>query len=616
MVKSLFGTLLRHYLLWMVLFAAGRLIFLLWNREEIGDSDFSEVLLSFFYSLYLDTAMACYLLSIPFLHLLITAISQKAVMYQVMRWTHAILFYLFFVMTISELSIYDEWHTKLNYKALWFFGNPSEVFNTASAWQIISSLGGSFLLTIVTLIVYRKIVLRHNMPDRKPYWLLAVYTLTIPVVLAVGIRGGFQTIPINIADAYYSKNNFLNTVSVNSMFNLASSCIENSKAGEPLKLFPDEENNKYFAEIMTAEKDTTLRVFRDDKPNIVLVVLEGWSADMIASCNGYADVTPVFDSLCNQGILFTQCYASGSLSDQGMAAVFSAFPAQSKTSIITQPDKYEHLPCLNKNLKAAGYSTSFIFGGQLSYGNIRSYMYFNEFDKIIEGEDFDASVPQGKLGAHDEYLYQKQIAELKTTKEPFFASMFTLSTHGPYDYEKRKDLGWGDKERDYVNSVHYADACIGEFISAARKEKWFDRTVFIFVSDHSHNSPKNFSFNEPAYRRIPLLFCGPAIDSLYRGMKMDFIASQTDLAATLLGQLNLKSDEFIYSKNLFNPFAKRHAYYAYEQGAAWIEDNGYVVWNYDNTVPYRNFSNPSDSTQLIKRAQTFTQKVTTQYARY
>jgi phosphoglycerol transferase MdoB-like AlkP superfamily enzyme len=371
---------------------------------------------------------------------------------------------------------------------------------------------------------------------------------------------------------------------------------------------------QFFQSEITPAKDTTLHVLSINKPNIVLVVLEGWSADMIQSCGGFEGVTPVFDSLCTEGILFTQCYASGSLSDQGMAAVFSAFPAQSKTSIITQPDKYVHLPCLNKNLKAAGYATSFMFGGQLSYGNIRSYMYFNEFDRIIEEEDFDESVPKGKLGVHDEYLYPRQIAELKTTREPFFASMFTLSTHGPYDFDLKKDLGWGDKERDYVNSIHYADNSIGEFIRNAKNEKWFKNTLFIFVSDHSHNSPKNFSFNEPAYRRIPLLFCGPAIDSLYRGMKMDFTASQTDVAATLLNQLDLKSSEFIYSKNLFNPFAKGHAYYSYEHGAAWIEGDDYVVWNYDNSIAFSEVKSPSDSVRLIQNAQMFAQKVTTQYA--
>lgn len=614
MYKNLFGTFIRHYVLWILLFALGRLIFLIWNREEIGDSGITEVLLAFVHSIYLDTAMACYLLCIPFLLLLLAALTEKPFIYHILKWTHAVLFFLFFVMTISELSIYDEWHTKLNYKALWFFGNPAEVFSTASGGQILSSLGGSFLLTVLTLFTYRKLVLRGDMPRRKPYWAPVVFFLTIPVLLAVGIRGGVQTIPINIADAYYSKNNFLNTVAVNSMFNLASSCIENANAGEPLVLMDADKCEALFRNAMTPSKDTTLRVLCVDKPNVILVVLEGWSADMIESCGGYKGVTPAFDSLCKEGILFTRCYASGSLSDQGMAAVFSGFPAQSQTSVITQPGKYEHLPCMNKNLKAAGYSTSFIFGGQLSYGNIRSYMYFNEFDKIIEEEDFDESVPKGKLGVHDEYLFPRQIAELQTTPEPFFASMFTLSTHGPYDFELKKDLGWGDKEREYVNSIHYADNSIGTFIKAARSQNWFERTLFIFISDHSHNSPKNFSFNEPAYRRIPLLFCGPAIDSIYRGMKMDFVASQTDLAATLLGQLNLRADEFIYSKNLFNPFAARHAFYAYEHGAAWIEDDGYVVWNYDNTTAFSEVNSPSDSLRFVVSAQMFAQKVTAQYA--
>lgn len=615
-MKSLFGTFIRHYVLWIILFAAGRLIFLLWNSEEIGDSGIGETAMAFIHSLYLDTAMACYLLSIPFLLLLITAITEKPFLFHVLKWTHAIIFFLFFVMTISELSIYDEWHTKLNYKALWFFGNPSEVFSTASTMQLITSLGGSLILSAITMLVYRKFVIHNEMPKRKPYWILTTFIVIVPMLIATGIRGGFQTIPINIADAYYSKNNFLNTVSVNSMFNLASSCIENANAGEPLQFMSSEQCEQLFNSTMKPEKDTTLQILNTVRPNIVLVVLEGWSADMIESCGGYKGVTPNFDSLCREGILFTQCYASGSLSDQGMAAVFSAFPAQSQTSIITQPDKYDKLPCLNKNLKAAGYTTSFMFGGQLSYGNIRSYMYFNEFDKIIEEQDFDANIPKGKLGVHDEYLFPRQIAELKNMREPFFASMFTLSTHGPYDFELKNDLGWGDKEKDYVNSIHYADNSIGEFVRAASKEKWFNNTMFVFVSDHSHNSPKNLSFNEPAYRRIPLLFCGPAIDSLYRGMKMDFVVSQTDLAATLLNQLNLSSTDFIYSKNLFNPFAKRHAYYAYEQGAAWIEDSEYIVWNFDNTVAFSSVKSSSDSLRLTRNVKMFSQKVTTMYSSY
>ena len=199
------------------------------------------------------------------------------------------------------------------------------------------------------------------------------------------------------------------------------------------------------------------------------MILEGWSGDLIKSLEGYDDVTPNFEKLIKDGVFFENIYASGSLSDQGMAAVFSAFPAQPSVSIISQPNKYNQLPCINTELKEKNYTTSFMFGGQLSYGNIRAYMYFNGFDKIVEGKDFDSNIPCGKLGVHDEYLYQRQLKELSNEKQPFFAAMFTLSSHSPFDMPMKEKLTWGGDENGYINSVLYADQKLYEFIENDKK---------------------------------------------------------------------------------------------------------------------------------------------------
>lgn len=614
--------MLKHYLFWLLLFAFGRTVFLVWNREELAGIPVAEVFKVYVKAWYVDTAMACYLLILPFVFYLLSSVSAKTIFIRISNVVHFILFIAFFLIVFGELPIYDEWHTKLNYKALWFFGNPMEVIHTASVTQLVSCLAATAVCVTGAWWIYkRKIALQLSGITRSWPFILT-FGLAVPALLFTGMRGGFYTIPVQLSDAYFSKYNVLNLASLNSPFNLASSCIENFKAKEPYHFLDPAIAQQQFDELQATDSDSTLHILTTAQPNIVLVVFEGWSADMVASLHGINEVNiaPNFDTLVRNGYTFSDCYASGALSDQGMAAVFSAYPAQPLTSIITQPNKYVHLPCINKKLKAQGYHTSFMFGGQLSYGNIRSYIYFNEFDDVIEGEDFPADIPQGKLGAHDQFLFQQQLIHLNKEQQPFFAAMFTLSTHGPYDFPSNTEMNYGGKEQDYVNSVHYADSCVGEFIRNARKQPWYSNTLFVFVSDHSHNSPLNYLFTSPPYRRIPLLFYGDVISPQYRGIQDSVTASQTDLAATLLGQLGIDYSDFRFSRNLFNPSSRRFAYYSFEEGFGFIDDNSWLTWSVDGRAtftrrkPVTNDNKRSqDSLLLLKKGQSILQTLTNDY---
>ncbi|MFH1540445.1 MAG: sulfatase-like hydrolase/transferase, partial [Elusimicrobiota bacterium] len=229
-----------------------------------------------------------------------------------------------------------------------------------------------------------------------------LFILITPFLLFLGIRGGIQQIPIQQSDAYFSKHNVLNLAAVNSGWNLAQSIIENKKVIEknPFQYYPFDEAKKIVQELHNVKKDTTINILNPTRnssnglktnlPNIVLIILEGWSGDLVKSLGGYDSITPNLEKLISEGILFENIYAGGSWSDHGISAIFSAFPAPPMgLSIIAQPNKYIHLPCISEELKNTGYNTSFLFGGQLSYGNIKAYLYYNKFDKIIEGKDFD-----------------------------------------------------------------------------------------------------------------------------------------------------------------------------------------------------------------------------------
>ncbi|MBI3509354.1 MAG: sulfatase-like hydrolase/transferase [Bacteroidetes bacterium] len=611
--KKLPLLLLRHFIFWMFLFELMRMIFLLWNKEELAGIPFSKFITVFYHGFYVDTAMASYFIIPAFLFLSTSMFLQKEWPLKVNQYFSIAIIVICFIISFSELPIYDEWHTKLNYKAIWFMRDPKEVFHTASWTQLLL---GIFTITLFTWLLWRmfKRVTHHKtIPDRSPWWSAPVYFLVSAFLIFYGIRGGFQQIPVQVSDAYFTNNNFLNLTSVNSAFNLFSSCIENAHAGEPYKFMNDAEMKKNFSEMNAVEKDTTIHVLTMERPNVVMVVLEGWSADAIKDCGGYDSITPYFHEMENDGILFTNLYASGSLSDQGMAAIFSAFPSQPKTSIITQPTKYNHLPCINKEFEKAGYHTSYMFGGQLSYGNIRAYMYFNDFENILEDKDFDPSLPRCRLGVADQYLFSRQIQELQNEPQPFFAGMFTLSTHAPFDFPGDEKLHWGGKEKGYINSILYSDDCIKNFIATAKKYPWYKNTLFIFVSDHSHNSPKNWAFNQPEYRHMPLLFFGDVIKPEFRGMKYDSVASQTDLASTLLHQLNMNADAFHYSKNLFNPYTPHYAYYAFDEGFGLVKQNEFLVWDVNGRTEYEHYLSAADHDVMLKQGKTFLQFLTEEY---
>ncbi|HLG02509.1 MAG TPA: sulfatase-like hydrolase/transferase, partial [Bacteroidia bacterium] len=605
------------YLFWMLVFATTRLVFLIWNKEELSGIPSAEIFSTFIHAIYIDTAMASYLLAPAWLLITTALLTQRSWPLVINRWLTLFFIIIILLVTISELPIYDQWHTKLNYKAIWFLQDPSEVFHTASPGQLFFGTTSVILLTWGFYFLYKRWMEKHDPLQRRPWVFSILFILTIPVLIFTGMRGGFRPIPVQISDAYFSKHNIINLATVNSAFNLCSSWIESAKATEPYSFMPENEANKLFAELHDTPKDSTISILTTDRPNVVLVVLESWSADLVKSCGGYDSITPRFDSLAGEGILFTRCYASGSLSDQGMAAVFSGFPAQPKTSIITQPTKYAKLPCINFNFKNAGYRTSFMFGGQLSYGNIRAYMYYNGFDRIIEEDDFSSSVPKGRLGVPDGPLFTRQLEELKKEQEPFFAAMFTLSSHGPFDYPMKDVLHWGDKEKPFINSVYYADSCIGDFIKGAKKFPWYKNTLFVFVSDHSHNSPRNWAFNQPQYRRIPLLFFGEVIRPEYRGMKYDSIASQSDLAATLLRQLKMDADDYRFSKDLFNPSASRYAYYAFDEGFGLVKPEGQLTWHVkEDRTEFEIINSAAGKNKLLRQGQAFLQELMDAYFAY
>ncbi len=582
-MKKILKALLNQLIFWLLFFNITRLIFILYYLKIIlvEKISFIDTLGVFWHSLKLDLATTCYILVFPLILLVIQSVWSPKWMNLINKVYTGFVIGVYSLSAAGEMGIYAEWKTKLTYKVIKYLSHPSEIFNSAETGTFYFLVFLFLFMFVGGVYAYNRYFHVHVEHERRNLWFTLGFFLLTPGFLVIGLRGGLQQIPINQSESYYSDHNILNIAAVNNAFNLYISIFENLQNfdHDPYVFMDQATADRIMKKIYETQGDSTQRMFKTSRPNIVLLILESWSADLIADLGGEPGITPEFDKLEKNGILFDQVYAAGSRSEQGMASVFGGFPGHPVSSITVQPDKFVKLPSLVKDLKKEGYSSAFYFGGQLIYGNIKGYIIFNGFDKIMEGYDFPESLPRGKLGIHDEFTLDYMVNEAGKLKQPFFSALFTVSTHSPWDQPFEKPLKWGDNEREYINAAFYTDHCLGEFFAKAKTKPWYANTLFIIVADHSHNSYRNWHPQSKEYHKIPLLFYGEPVRDEFKGTIWHKLGNQHDLPATLLRQLGLSAKEFRFSKDLFNPSTQDFAYYSTEDGVGWIRPNAYFTYD-------------------------------------
>lgn len=619
MAKRISIYFIKQFIFWMLYFVIGRAIFILANTHEIGDHGIGEVLLAFVYALHLDVSAASYLLAIPFVFTFFQTFFRFRLFVYMNTWYSFIAIFLVSVITAGELGIYKEWGTKLSQKAVSYLKNPDEVMRTAQTGVMIGGLVLIIIQTAIGIFAYQKWVHIKKITEKRNWIFSIAFLILTPGLLMLGIRGGIQEITIRQSDAYYSKSYFLNQAAVNSPWNLMHSMFNHKKYGNtnPYIYYDLADAKKIVDDLHRVEKDTTVYIFKTDTPNIVLVLLESWAADVIPSCGGDSGVTPRFDKLVSEGLMFTNIYGTAARSEQGIVAIYSGYPSQPMVSIIENPAKGIHLPCIIDEFKQLGYFFSFHFGGQLNYGNIKGYFVDNEFDFLFEQKDFPSGVTQGKLGVHDEFMYAQFLSDLNNFKQPFFSTVFTLSSHSPYDQPMPEVLHWGDLEKDYINSVYYADSCLGVFMEKAKKQPWYKNTLFIFIADHSHSTPRATSFLSPEYKKIPMLFYGEVLKDEFKSYRYEKICSQVDLPKTLLAQLKLSKEKYYWSKDLFNPFTKEFAYYSFKDGVGWVIPNNQFAYHHQDNMYYIDRINDVEKRDsIIKQGKSYLQVMYEEYVSY
>lgn len=526
--------------------------------------------------------MVAYISALPFLLIALSAFSSKRIMLKIIQVYSIILICLISLLTIVDAELYSFWGFKVDATIFRYISTPKEMVASTLSSPLVLLVTLLLGLVVLSSLILDKII--SSTSFAKSNFATFLITLCITIALAIPIRGGFQLTPVNESAVYFSSYNLANQTAVNIFWNFMHSILEKSyETNNPFVFLEGDKAATTINELYKMPSDNKVRLVKGEKPNVIFIIWESFTSKALDTFQGKV-VTPNFYDLKKEGIYFNNIYASGDRSEKGLVAILSGYPAQPITSIINNPAKSAKLPAISNVLSNQGYNTSFIYGGELEFANIKSYLLNKNFQTVIGIDSFPKEHHNSKWGAHDEYVLDKTLNFVSKSKPPFFSSVFTLSSHEPFEVPIKPLLNGNEKDILFLNSHHYTDKCIGDFIAKAKRTKWWDNTLIVIISDHGHPLPGgNFAAHGPEEFKIPMLWLGGALNK--RDTIIEEIGSQTDLAATLLGQMNIGKEEFKFSRDLSIPSEKPFAYYSFNNGFGFItKDKVFVHDNVSKSV--------------------------------
>ncbi len=514
----------------------------------------------------IDTFIA---LCLMFLYsLFLVVFPQKWFRFRFGRWlTFGGLFmfiYAALYLIVLELFFFAEFSSRLNYVAVDYLLYPHEVF--VNIWETYPV--PTVLLAVLALSVTAVWFLRRRVNQ----------TLEVGSSLGRRVRtslgliavSGVMYFSLSIDTSRVSDNRILNEIAGNGIYNfwhafvtneldydLYYATIDETKALECLRRQIKTSDAKFIdSDVTTLSVQTLDRQIVSENPtrrfNIVLVLEESFGSEFIGSLKPDGkNLTPHFDSLASEGLLFTKMYATGNRTVRGLEASIISYPPIPGRSIVKRPDN-ENLFTLASALKEQDYQTIFLYGGRAYFDNFSYFASHNYFDQIIDETNFSHKTFSTIWGVCDEDLFSNALLtfdSLHNQGQPFFATMITVSNHTPFTYPDGK-IPYDPEERTRENAVRYADYAIGKFIADAKSHDFFDSTLFIFMADHGARVYGSQEIPLDSYE-IPLLFYSPAL--IPEGGRNDRLSSQLDLSPTILDLLDFNYRSQFFGRSLLRP---------------------------------------------------------------
>lgn len=620
----------KTYATFVVLFVLQKPLFLFLEKGSATqpvDNIFTELPAVIWHGLPLDLSMAGYLSVIPgFLSIAVVWLKRDLI--KPIMNIYFIIASLFITCSfLLNASLYPYWKYPLDSTPLfYFFTSPADAIASVSIWQVILSIVILIVLTVGVWFTLRMRGEKRQQYSRYSYGYggfgsgkrnrfddfdrhrgrTSIILLLLTGLLFLPIRGGITVSTMNTGQAYFSQNAYLNHSAVNPLFSLFESITHQEDFASQYRFMKDKEADKIFATMTSTSDENTYPLlneatFKKGTPDILIVIMESFANDIIPSMGSYKDVALCLDSIAQQSILFTRFYANSFRTDRGMVSILSGYPAQTTTSIMRYPRKTSQLPSIARNLvKYKNYKTTYYYGGDADYCNMRSYLVSQGYQHIISDANFPIEDKISKWGVPDHILAAKMMEDIKAQqneKRPMLRILQTSSSHEPFEvpYHRLKDKR--------LNAFAYTDSVMGAIVREYRKLPRWKNTLIVFVPDHVGGYKENLNDHDRSRYQIPLILAGGAIS---RPMKVGIIGSQHDIAATLLGQLGVEHREFTFSKNMMSDATPKFAFFAVNDAFGIVSEENSLI--YDNRAK-RIVYDKGEKGFNLKRGQAYLQKL-------
>ena len=578
----------------LLIFILQKPLFMLYNgsiEKGFGFADYMQVMV---HGASLDAATAGYLTAFPFLLVLISIWFRKFPLKKILYGYYILAAALISIIFVVDMALYTFWGFKLDASVFLYIDSPKEALASVSVGFILLRVLAILLLIALNSWVLLKITPSVLTATRKRIAGTAGMLL-LGGVLFIIIRGGVTESTSNIGQVYFSNEPFLNHSAVNPDFSLLSSMGKSQDFASEFNFFDEEKRAALFDGLYpTTDGDSIIQVLNTKRPNILIILMEGFGGAFVEPLGGLPDVTPHFNRLSKEGVFFTNCYANSFRTDRGTVCTFSGYLGLPTASVMKIPAKSRTLPAIAEGLSKAGYKTDFLYGGDINFNNMKSYLLSTGYQRLTANTDFSlAEQTSNAWGVNDDITFEYLYNQLRNRKEegPWHTAFLTLSSHEPFEvpYHRLEDK--------IPNAFAYTDECLGKFVDRLKQTPAWKDLLVICLPDHGFYYPREGSNAMPRFYHIPLLWLGGAVK---QPMQVDKIMNQTDLAATLLGQLGLEHTAFTFSRNVLgSDYKYPFAFYSFNNGFSFRDSTGVTV--FDNNSGSILFDEPeADESRLDK----------------
>jgi len=582
-MKKRLIAILAYSLFWLAFFIFARLFFITTHYREAFQFGAGTLAATFLHGMKLDISATSYILILPLL-LIIPDVYFSGNWYKsFLKWYSYLIIILAAIITVSDSLLYKYWGFRMDYTALQYLSTPKEAAASVTLFQMTSVAIAVILISVLFIFIYNRLIdkLFYGF-ERVRLWLPAIiFFLLLFGSLIIPIRGGVGIAPINAGTVYFSDDMFINHTAVNVTWNVGSSVFNKKPVSNPYS-YGDPEEAKRLVDSLTVKGGEIVKVLNNPKPNILFIVLESFGSALVGPLGGDSLTTPNLNRYVNEGVLFTNFYASGNRTDKAMPAILNGYPAQPAVSIMKEPKKTQSLPGIVKTLAGLGYESAFWYGGEINFANFNSFVLNSGFRQIITMDHFDPEHFNSKWGVHDHILLEAFRDSMMSPREPFINVVLTLSSHEPFEVPMEPVFEGNDDLTKFRNSVYYTDQVIGKYLDWAATTDWWKNTLVVLVADHCRrNSVEVLAYSEDIFR-IPMLWLGGAL--AVRGERIDKYGSQVDIPLTLLHQLSL-DDSYPFAKDLLSPGSASFAFYTFNEGFAFITDSSKYIYDHKLGAP-------------------------------